>query len=168
MTRNLKVLVNDTGGGRTCGTCNLCCTLQGVQEIRKPINVKCTHLNIQGRCGIYSSRPESCRAYQCLWLRGHMPEEMKPVKSRAVLEPNASGDMIVMRVLPQDRSLIHRGILRRFIRSAVAQNVPVIVVCGNERTIYGGPEEELKVMGAGFNMAGELTYEEMTYTKGEI
>lgn len=169
MTRQLHVLtIDDTSSYRSCGTCNLCCTVQGVHEIRKPINVKCEHLNIQGRCGIYSSRPESCRTYKCLWLNGHMPEEMKPVKSRAVLEPNATGDMLIMRVLPQDRGLIRRGILRRFIRSAVAQHVPVIVVCGDERIIYGGPNEEVTVVAEGFNQAGELTYEEMIYTKGEM
>jgi hypothetical protein len=166
MSRKLSIVIDDTSGYRSCGTCNLCCTVQGVAEIAKPINVKCSHLNTMGRCGIYATRPESCRTYKCLWLRGYLPENMKPVKSRAVVEHNETGDMLVMRVLPEDRRHIRRGILRDFIKKANDNHVPVIVVCGEERTLFGARQSDLDLIMRVQNVKedGTIVTEEVTYS----
>lgn len=162
MTRKLQVL--DTSNTRSCGECNLCCTVQGVEEIQKPINVRCSNLNVLGRCGCYATRPQSCRSYMCLWRQGFMPDVLKPSRSRAVMEHNDKGDMIVMRVLAQDRAHIRRGVLRRFIESAASQNVPVIVVCGDERTLFNAREQDVQVIAQSIGKHGELVVEEVTYT----
>jgi hypothetical protein len=160
----LQITIDDTSGYRSCGTCNLCCVLQGVEELDKPINVKCRHLNVMGRCGVYGDRPPSCREYKCLWLRGYMPEALKPVRSRMVVEHNDKGDMLVVRVLPQDRHLIRRGVIRAFILRANLNKVPVIVVCGEERTLFGARPQDMDViLKAESIKGGERVVEEVTY-----
>lgn len=55
--------------GRKCGACKLCCTLLPVDLVDewKPHNVRCKHLRSSG-CGIYATRPDSCRMWSCKWL----------------------------------------------------------------------------------------------------
>ena len=54
--------------GRSCGTCTLCCKLMKVSELDKPSGTWCKHV-VQGKgCGIYETRPQSCRAFLCGYL----------------------------------------------------------------------------------------------------
>jgi hypothetical protein len=70
---------------------------------------------------------------------------MKPIRSRAVMDMNETGDMLVMHVLKEDRRNIEHGILRKFI-DKVSPQVPIIVVCGDERIIYGARDKEIKII----------------------
>jgi len=54
-----------------------------VNELDKPLNTSCVHLAPVG-CGIYESRPQSCREYDCAWLHGHFREEDRPDKTGIV------------------------------------------------------------------------------------
>lgn len=54
---------------RACGSCSACCTVMSVNEIAKGMYETCEHLCGAG-CGIYASRPGSCRTFECQWLRG--------------------------------------------------------------------------------------------------
>ena len=69
---------------RQCGRCTLCCTLLAVTELGKAKNKRCAH---QGNgCGIYETRPLSCRQFNCLWLTDpKIPRFMRPQKSGVVL-----------------------------------------------------------------------------------
>lgn len=55
--------------GLECGDCGACCTLLPIVELNKPARWACDHLTRRG-CGHYDRRPDSCRAFNCLWLRG--------------------------------------------------------------------------------------------------
>jgi hypothetical protein len=68
---------------RTCGECRACCTACAVNELDKPINTPCKHLAPVG-CGIYESRPQSCRDYDCAWLHGHFADEHRPDRTGIV------------------------------------------------------------------------------------
>jgi Fe-S-cluster containining protein len=61
---------------RSCGPCTACCTLTFVPELDKQEGVTCEHCD-KG-CRIYEGRPASCSAYQCEWLKGALPEFMRP------------------------------------------------------------------------------------------
>jgi Fe-S-cluster containining protein len=66
--------------GRSCGDCTVCCTVMAVRELGKPLRSRCEHLCGKG-CGIYDSRPKSCREFECVWLQGHIGnEEQRPDK----------------------------------------------------------------------------------------
>jgi len=54
---------------RACGDCTACCTVLAVSELQKPMRWACNHVSCSG-CGVYESRPGSCRVFNCLWLRG--------------------------------------------------------------------------------------------------
>lgn len=51
---------------RPCGSCDACCNVLGVEELRKPYYVRCQHQSNPGCC-IYETRPPSCREFHCLW-----------------------------------------------------------------------------------------------------
>lgn len=57
---------------RRCGDCTGCCTALAVGDLDPPkeMGVRCVHLVIGKGCGIYQTRPDSCRQYRCLWLDG--------------------------------------------------------------------------------------------------
>jgi hypothetical protein len=57
--------------GRSCGECTACCTVLAVDELRKPMRWACEHIACNG-CRIYDERPQGCRDFDCLWLRGEI------------------------------------------------------------------------------------------------
>jgi Fe-S-cluster containining protein len=74
-----------------------------VPEIGKAAGERCVHLTDKG-CGIYATRPESCRTYFCLWAdpkssEMRIPEWGRPDRINVVL--NAIGHD-----LNRDRRLI--------------------------------------------------------------
>jgi hypothetical protein len=82
---------------RTCGTCTLCCKATAVFELRKPTGEWCAHCTAAtgaaGKgCGVYETRPYECRAFECLWLQGLLPERDRPDDLHAVLYAQATAD----------------------------------------------------------------------------
>jgi hypothetical protein len=58
--------------GRVCGECTACCTVLAISELQKPARWACDHVDCSG-CGIYENRPQTCRDFQCAWLRDDIP-----------------------------------------------------------------------------------------------
>lgn len=57
--------------GRACGPCMACCTCMRIGELEKPIDTHCPNEQaVGGGCSIYAQRPQSCAAFECLWLQG--------------------------------------------------------------------------------------------------
>jgi hypothetical protein len=84
-------VTNDTKGGRECGPCTACCTILGVTELRKPVNVKCEHVCERG-CSIYETRPPTCRNWSCDWKNGLLPgEELRPDKLGVIFDLRLEG-----------------------------------------------------------------------------
>lgn len=68
---------------RDCGTCNLCCTVMGVEELKKPNYVPCSFMGECGGCKIYGQHPPTCKTWTCAWLWDEFdlfPEHMRPDK----------------------------------------------------------------------------------------
>jgi len=61
--------------GRECGDCTACCIVLEQVELRKPMRCACEHI-IRDGCRIYSERPQGCRNFNCLWLRGALPADV--------------------------------------------------------------------------------------------
>ena len=68
MQRQPKLQPPEPLGGRSCGSCQLCCEVMSVPDL-SVTDVKCEH-QCAGGCAIYQDRPELCVGFQCLWLRG--------------------------------------------------------------------------------------------------
>jgi len=58
---------------RSCGSCTLCCRVMKVPGV-KDDHAWCSHAK-KGACGIYDTRPELCRQFNCQWL---MNEKLGP------------------------------------------------------------------------------------------
>ena len=80
--------------GRSCGECEVCCVVMGVKEIGKYPAQECMHQMGGKGCSIYTTRPESCQRFMCLWLQapreGILQDKDRPDKSGVMLL--ASGD----------------------------------------------------------------------------
>ena len=87
----------------SCDGCSACCKIMKVAELAKQANTWCQHCQIGVGCSIYETRPESCRVYECLWLRTQslekpMAPELRPDKSRVVMGTTNHGEDVVLYV----------------------------------------------------------------------
>ena len=67
-----------------------------VPELRKPNRVACEHVYAQG-CSIHERRPEDCRLFHCLWLRGAIAGDERT-------RPDVLGVMFDQFTLREDQS----------------------------------------------------------------
>lgn len=73
--------------GRSCGPCQECCESIAVRELSKPYHKRCVH-QCESGCGVYPTRPVSCREYACVWLVGGGNKEDRPDLSKVLVEAN--------------------------------------------------------------------------------
>ena len=53
---------------RSCGACDLCCTVMEVRELGKDAFAPCPQLAGAGRgCRVWGEHPGACQAFACLW-----------------------------------------------------------------------------------------------------
>src|SRR5262249_51562581 len=84
-------VVNERRDQRECGACKACCTVLGVTELHKPVNVECEHICNAG-CAIYDERPRTCRDWSCDWKNGLIPgDEMRPDKVGVMFDLRIEG-----------------------------------------------------------------------------
>jgi len=79
--------------GRACGPCMVCCIAPTIDdpELKKLPGHPCPNLRNAG-CGIYPSRPRTCRAFHCGWLSARWIGE--------TLRPDKSGVLVVLNTKP--------------------------------------------------------------------
>ncbi len=75
---------------RSCGECEACCVVMGVKEIGKYPGQPCLHqVAGGGGCSIYTTRPESCQKFLCLWIqadpKGILQDKDRPDKCGVML-----------------------------------------------------------------------------------
>jgi hypothetical protein len=120
--------------GRACGPCNVCCVALTIDDpaLQKPQGYRCRHSLPDNGCGIYETRPQTCRTFYCGWRR------LKWV--RETLRPDSSGVLVrlhydvspstgarhlgVMVTLLTNASLKAEG-LAETVAAAVAAEIPV-------------------------------------------
>jgi hypothetical protein len=87
--------------GRSCGTCNLCCKVYAIREIKKPAGQWCTHLMRRSGCKIHDQRPFLCRQFFCSWrLDPNLGPEWKPEVCRFVLSADGAYQALTVTVDP--------------------------------------------------------------------
>lgn len=82
-----------------CGACTQCCTNLDVIELGKKAGEPCKHLTNSG-CGIYESRPQSCRDFDCGYLLLSVKPKMRPDRSGFVMylqEPDSIPTILCMK-----------------------------------------------------------------------
>ena len=62
-----------------CGSCTMCCETLPIPEIHKPASVLCKNCIENKGCDIYSSRPQSCINFDCVYIQSDdMDESLRP------------------------------------------------------------------------------------------
>lgn len=117
-----------------CDGCTACCKVLNIAELNKPGNTWCPHCKIGSGCGIYDTRPESCRVYECVWLQSQrggrpMAPELRPDKSRVVVGVTNGGDDLVLYVSPDRPDAWKRGAMGSFVAEMKAKGFAVMVGC---------------------------------------
>jgi uncharacterized protein len=65
--------------GKSCGACNLCCQVLDIEELSKKAGKLCPNCVTGAGCGIYMTRPQVCRDFECEWLTERaIPPTLKP------------------------------------------------------------------------------------------
>lgn len=121
----------------SCGSCTLCCKELNIEETRKPAGQWCPDCKVGHGCLRYETRPEPCKAFECLWLHSQkphidaklrMPAEFRPDKSKVVLNKKPAGHMFAH--VPEDRpDAWKKGKIGDWLRRENAVR-PVTIVCG--------------------------------------
>lgn len=78
-----------------CGECGECCKAFAIPGLKKAAGVTCRHFNSGAKCTVYADRPQTCRAYQCLWLK--MSEDKRFDNPSPALRPDRCGVIIDIR-----------------------------------------------------------------------
>jgi hypothetical protein len=125
-------------GGRSCDGCDLCCRLPSIDwpefpELHKPPDAHCRHLLAGKGCAIHADRPMHCASFQCLWLMGFGPDEIKPDRIGGFFDAVDSGTLFLVtdRNRPDPRGI---PAVSQFIREWSARRRARLVV-------YRGGEE---------------------------
>jgi hypothetical protein len=104
------LMFGPTRDDRPCGDCIACCQVLNIDEpeLVKPQGTLCPNCTGSG-CGIYETRPQVCRSWNCAWKRiVSMPAETRP---------DAMGVLFTV-----DRHLPPRNLFENLYIIAVAQN----------------------------------------------
>jgi Fe-S-cluster containining protein len=76
-----------------------------VDELDKRAGVDCRHQCGEKGCGIYETRPQICRSYQCLWRQGGLEDDERPDVTGGIVDLETVG--IGLRLGIRLRSLDH-------------------------------------------------------------
>jgi len=134
-----------SSGGRACGPCDLCCRLPSIEwpeypELHKPADDYCRHCIPNTGCAIHADRPMHCASFQCLWLMGFGPDELRPDRVGGFFDAVDSGTLFLVtdRSRPDPRTVPS---VARFIREWTTRRHAQLVVYRAGREFKGRPEE---------------------------
>lgn len=119
----------------SCGDCTACCTLMAVVELDKPRCVSCKHLD-KG-CGIYATRPQSCREFECIWLQTQKtsapwPKRLRPDRCGVMFTPTVDPNVMAAHGA---RSSLDVKPLRERVKQWLGNGLTIICVDGAHRTL---------------------------------
>jgi len=112
---------------RVCGECTLCCKLPAVPEFNKPTGEWCRYCNPKKGCQIYTTRPESCKNFQCLWLLNSLPDYLRPDKSGVIFESLPSGKTFIALLNPGRENTWKTSKVKDVIESFLQSGKAVVV-----------------------------------------
>lgn len=121
----------------------MCCKLLAIEEIDKRELVWCDHCTPGVGCGIYETRPKSCRDFECQWLKSQrlpipMVPALRPDRSHVVIGATTDAKGVVFYVDPARPDAHHNPLLKAIARNALRGGLKVFRLCGQRRTqVFG-------------------------------
>ncbi len=141
----------------SCGECSMCCDWRGVSELRKPPYSLCKNINSNGAgCSIYLARPQSCKAYQCLWLstqtgKEPLPLSLRPDKSGVIVEVADEQRLQLTQVVvdPQRIDAWRQPGIARLLGVIAVLGRPLVIMTSEQRVLYSNtpvviPDEQVE------------------------
>lgn len=154
-----RVVVEDVAGGhlilaeadkrrhRKCGPCTLCCTLAGVEALKKPPGERC---RFQGKgCEIYGNRPGACASFVCAWLIGNFDERYRPDKVGAYVAFFTTKEQGAYAVVQAQSRTLHRKRFRRLVEMLHKALPEVRVIIDDDHGMllrWGEPVRRIKML----------------------
>lgn len=124
---------------RSCNSCTMCCRTMAIRELNKPAFTWCQHCAIGKGCTIYSERPPSCMAFECMWLQEEtMPDELRPDRSKVVLAVSPDGTAVTAFVDPKQSNAWQQGLMGKMLVQ-ISNDMPVLISCGEKRKAMVNP-----------------------------
>ncbi len=114
---------------RSCNGCTLCCELLGITEINKPANSKCWNQTRDG-CSVYEHRPPSCAQFECAWRLSHVPKNLRPSKTGAVIASNNR----MIKCFVRENQVPHKQVMEQLADYAKA-GITVVIASGSDRFV---------------------------------
>lgn len=112
---------------RECGKCSLCCKVKSIVELDKDQNVWCRYAKPGCGCGIYETRPASCRDWSCQWLLDmSIPDEHRPDKAGFVIETHADRNRLLISADP--KRPLNTRLVSEYVRRAHAAGMTVVAI----------------------------------------
>jgi hypothetical protein len=140
---NLPVISNLPPNFKECGECQKCCegwvagTAFGIPfHPYKP----CAFL--QGKCLVYSFRPDVCKKFYCAWSQGLFPDWMRPDKTNVLISVQDWSKGQFLKVIACG-SKIEDKVINEVKRFSTEQMCPYIIHDENGTNLIG-PEEFIK------------------------
>jgi hypothetical protein len=98
----------------------------------KPRDQWCGHC-VQGKgCGIYETRPDSCRVFDCVWLqKPRLPESLRPDRSKVVLSTVEKDHLLVANIDPGFPDAWRRPEMLRLLALNMRRGVKVMLRVGD-------------------------------------
>lgn len=112
---------------RACGPCSLCCTVLRVDELDKPAGDDCPHQCGDRGCGIYETRPQICRAYECLWRQGGLEEDERPDVTGGIVDLETVGVGLRLSIRVKRRGDFEKSSRLQAIAERYRNEIPVRV-----------------------------------------
>jgi len=136
---------------RSCGTCDACCTTQGVAELGKPDGVRCEH-QVEGvkGCSIYARRPKGCASWNCVWRAGGFDGVDRPDRVGVVMDVTGESE-----IYPDGQALVAREAFPggfekagAFLAVQARKTVVILVLPNGMRRLIGPPDKVERIQAA--------------------
>ena len=123
-------------GGRSCGSCTLCCKLVPVSSLNKRAGERCKHQSAASGCKIYARRPLDCAAWSCQWLANPAAAALLGADTKSLV--GRALDEVIELVDETDRKLLKDPIeLALHGTTTMGSGRRALLRCGMELTELG-------------------------------
>lgn len=111
---------------RECGTCTLCCELLPIKSLNKPHSELCKFC-INDQCSVYSTRPEACKNFKCLYLNRDLGLELRPDFTHIIFEKIDNCEAYLMLVDPKYPDAYKEEIVEDFCLELIEEGYSILL-----------------------------------------